>query len=194
METTIVKDNWTGSFCWAALVLLIGLLAGMAIADWINAMPAEAISLTRTDVPGEAADRSGWELFQFILRRNMTVFVMLLFGVVSAGFVTIVVLLGNGIAIGQIIGLAKGVGMSNVAVASLLVPHGVLELGALCIAGAVGLQGIRFAFGIRTLGWESLKSLRVGVVLAFGLVALAVAAAVEAFVTVEFAESLRKQW
>ena len=183
-----------GGFCWATLVLLLGGLAGLAIADWIGAMPVETMPDIRAEFPVAAAERSDWELFLFILRRNVTVFVMLLLGVVSAGSVTIVVLLGNGIAIGQLIGYAKSAGMSNADLAGLLLPHGVLELGTLCVAGAVGLQGIRLAFGIRALGWESLKSLRIGAVMVFGLAALTVAAGIEAFVTVEIAESLRGRW
>ena len=193
MQATVGKDSWVGSFCSAVLVLLVGSLAGMTMADWINAMPAGTMPEIRAEFPGENAQRSGWELFLFILRRNLTVFVVLLLGVVSAGLVSIVVLLGNGIAIGQLIGFAKGAGITNADLASLLVPHGVLELGALCMAGAVGLQGIRFAVGVRVLGWESLRSLRVGAVMAFGLWALTAAAAVEAFVTVEIAESLRRR-
>ena len=190
----IGNDNWIGGFGCSVGVVLIGMLAGIAIADWISSMPAQTMPRNLTDFRAETVDKSGWELFWFILRRNMTVFVMLLLGVVSAGAVTVVVLLANGIALGQLIGLAKGAGMSNAAVASLIVPHGVLELGALCVAGAVGLKGVRLAFGIRALAWESLKSLRVGTVMAFGLGALAAAAAIEAFVTVEFADSLRGQW
>ena len=190
----IGNDKWIGGFGCSVGVLLVGMLAGIAIADWISSMPAQAMPRNLTDVRAETVDKSGWELFWFILRRNMTVFVILLLGVVSAGAVTVVVLLANGIALGQLIGLAKGAGMSNAAVASLIVPHGVLELGALCVAGAVGLQGVRLAFEIRSLGWGSLRSLRVGTVMAFGLGALAAAAAVEAFVTAEIAESLRGQW
>ena len=124
----------------------------------------------------------------------MTVFLMLLLGVVSAGLVTIVVLLGNGLAVGQLIGFAGASGMSHVDVAHLLLPHGVLELGALCVAGAVGLQGIRLAFGISGVDLRSFKSLRLGSVLVFGLGALTTAAGVEAFVTVEIVESLRSRW
>lgn len=121
----------------------------------------------------------------------MTVFLMLLLGVVSAGLVTIAVLLGNGLAVGQLIGFARASGMSHVDVAHLLLPHGVLELGALCVAGAVGLRGIRLAFGISSVDRRSFKSLHLGAVLIFGLGALTAAAGIEAFVTAEIAESLR---
>ena len=192
METAFGKLDWFGNFCCAVAVLLVGLASGMGIADWINSMPTEALP-SGVFRPAESKDRSAWELFAFILRRNMTVFVVLLFGLVSAGIVTVVVLLGNGIAIGQLIGFAKGAGMSNVAVANLLLPHGVLELGALCVAGAVGLQGVRIALRLPTLDRACVKSLRLGLVLAYGLASLSVAAGIEAFVTADYADSLRGQ-
>ena len=187
------KDNWGGCFFGAVLVLLVGMAAGLAVAEWINAMPAGSTQPVAADKP-RAAEPTDWQLFGFILRRNLTVFVMLLLGVVSAGLVTVVVLLGNGLAIGQLIGFAGASGMSRVDVAHLLLPHGVLEMGALCVAGAVGLQGFRLAIKTSTLDRRSFRSLRLGVVLVFGLGALATAAGVEAFVTVEIAESLRRKW
>lgn len=186
-----------GCFFGAVFLLVVGLAAGVGIAEWINAIPAEPLPVgaDRPPLAGDPAGRIeepvGWELFAFILRRNMTVFLMLLLGVVSAGLVTIVVLLGNGLAVGQLIGFARVSGMSQADVAYLLLPHGVLELGALCVAGAVGLRGIPLAFGIPAIERSSFAALRLGTVLVFGLGALAGAAGVEAFVTVEIAESLR---
>lgn len=193
LRSTRGTENWGGCFFGAVLVLLVGVAGGIAIAEWINAMPAGSTPPVASDNP-RGAEPTGWELFAFILRRNMTVFVMLLLGVVSAGLLTVVVLLGNGLAVGQLIGFAGALGMSRVDVAHLLLPHGVLELGALCVAGAVGLQGIRLAFRISTVDRRSFKSLRLGTVLVFGFGALATAAAVEAFVTVEIAEALRGKW
>ena len=190
MEFVARKDTWLRCFGCAWVLLLAGLVAGIAVADWINAMPTETMPLSTGDQPA-ARERSPWELFAFILRRNMTVYVVLLLGVVSAGLVTIVVLVGNGMALGQLIGFAGAAGMSLADVANLLLPHGVLELGALCVAGAVGLKGIPLAFSISSVNRQSVNSLRLGTVLVFGLVALTVAAGVEAFVTAEIADSIR---
>lgn len=194
-------ENWVGCFFSAVFLLGVGLAAGIAIADWINAMPGESTppvgtdGFTQEDTPsGRVEEQAGWDLFAFILRRNLTVFLMLLLGIVSAGLVTVVVLVGNGIAIGQLIGFARVSGMSLMDVAYLLLPHGVLELGALCVAGAVGLRGVGLAFGIAAIDRRSFGSLRLGTVLVFGMGALAAAAGVEAFVTVEIASSLRGNW
>ncbi len=200
-----------GSFCGAVAVVLIGVVAGLAIADWINAAAVESLPVPRSEVGAPESERSGQDLFGFIFRRNLTVFVTLLLGVVTAGLVTVVVLLGNGIAIGQLIGFATATGMSYATVANLILPHGVLELGTLCIAGAVGLRGIRLAFDLGGRGSEGsldvdagvggegpvsfgdgVRRLRLGLVLAFGVGALGLAAAIEAFVTIEIAESVRR--
>ncbi|MCY3840078.1 MAG: stage II sporulation protein M [Gammaproteobacteria bacterium] len=193
LDTTFGNDNWVGRFFGAVSVLVVGLAAGIAIAEWVNAMPAGSTPPVVSHRP-PGTEPAGWELFAFILRRNLTVFLMLLLGVLSAGLVTIVVLLGNGLAVGQLIGFARTSGMSHADVAYLLLPHGVLELGALCIAGAAGLRGIGLAFGISAFDRRALESLRLGTVLVFGLGALSAAAGVEAFVTVEIAESLRGKW
>ena len=74
-------------------------------------------------------------------------------------------------------------GLPAGALADLLLTHGVLEIGALCIAGAVGFQGLWLALHWSRGGWSAVRALRLGWVLAFGLAALTVAAGVEAFVT-----------
>lgn len=184
----MVRYNWIGAFAVSCLVLLGGMAMGHAFAMWIDTLPmgpvAQAIPVEES---GRSDDRCGWELFAFILRNNLAVYVLLLFGLVSAGSVTFVILLGNGIALGQVIGFAKLVGMSNGTLVDLLVPHGVLELGTLCVAGSVGLQGFRLVLGLSTWERGTLKSLRLGLVLGFGVCALTVAAVVEAFITAELA-------
>ena len=185
---TMVGYNWMVAFAVSCLVLLSGMAMGHAFVKWIDTLPLSPLpEAVPVEVTGRTDDRAGWQLFAFILRNNFAVYVLLLFGLVSAGSVTFVILLGNGIAIGQVIGFARLAGMSNDTLIDLLLPHGVLELGTLCVAGAVGLQGFRFVLDLSNLGSGTLKSLRLGLVLGFGLCALTVAAVVEAFVTAELA-------
>lgn len=183
------RHNWLATFAMACLVLSAGMAMGHAFAMWMDTLPVgrlTQVDLVATTAPAD--DRSGWSLFAFILRNNLAVYLLLLFGLVSAGAVTFVILLGNGIALGQVIGLARLSGMSNGTLVELLLPHAVLELGALCVAGAVGFQGFRLVLGLSTVEGLSLRSLRLGLVLGFGVCALTTAAGVEAFVTAEFAK------
>ena len=186
--TTMDRHNWLASFAMACLVLAAGVALGHAVAEWMDTLPVGRLTeVAPIESTARADNRSGWGLFAFILRNNLTVYLLLLLGLVSAGAITFVVLLGNGIALGQIIGFARLSGMSNGTLVELLLPHAVLELGALCIAGAVGLQGFRLVLSLSTVGRISLRSLRLGLVLGFGVCALTAAAVVEAFVTAEFA-------
>ena len=130
-------------------------------------------------------------LLAFIFGRNLSVYVWILAGLLSAGAVTFVVLLANGIMLGHTIGLAHAAGLSPATLINLLLPHGVLEVGTFCIAGAVGFQGLRIAVDWGRSGWSGVRSLRLGLVLAYGALALAVAAALETFVTGALAEAMR---
>lgn len=186
---TMDQHNWLASFAMACLVLSAGMAMGHEFAMWIHTLPVgqfTAVDLVQTATPTD--DRSGWGLFAFILRNNLAVYVLLLFGLVSAGAVAFVILLGNGIALGQVIGFARLSGMPNGTLVELLLPHAVLELGSLCIAGAVGFQGLRLVRGLSTIDGVALRSLRLGLVMGFGVCTLTVAALIEAFITAEFAQ------
>lgn len=137
-----------------------------------------------------SAPMSGATLWAFIFRRNLTVFVWLLAGLLSAGTVTLAVLLANGINLGHTMAAASGAGMPAGVIGSLLIPHGLLEIGTFCIAGAVGFQGFRLRHAWTRTGWPAIRDLRLGIVLAYGAFALAAAALVETYVTAALAESV----
>lgn len=216
-ETDMKPIAWTRGFALSTLVLALGIACGYALVDWANWTSATTSDATfeaalqgmtqrdaeqpgGVDTPGEVAAakpeagaesrKSGWELFVFILTRNIAVYFWLLAGLLSAGAITFFVLLMNGVMLGQIIAAATWAGVPAWALCHLLLPHGVLELGAFCIAGAAGFQGFRFAFGRLKANREGIRALRLGLVAAFGLCALGLAAGVEAFVTAELSESL----
>ena len=117
----------------------------------------------------------------------------MLAGLLSAGAITFLVLLFNGIFLGQTVGFAVWHGISPSTIGDLLLPHGVLEMGTFCIAGAVGFQGPRLLREWSRHGWAIVKALRLGVVLAFGVAALAVAAGVETVVVADSVRALRAE-
>lgn len=183
--------RWVSAFALAAVVWSAGLVAGHAVAA-----KAETVSLTAAEQAALAAaspapeqpreqsmeTRSKWATFVYILGRNSAVYIWLLAGLCSVGAVTFAVLAYNGVQLGITVGLALQAGVPGGQLVDLLLPHGVLEMGAFFIAGAVGFQGARLGAWSRH-GWDFVKSLRLGSVLVFGLAALTCAAAVEAFVT-----------
>ena len=185
---------WVWAFVAAAAVWAVGMAGGYAVVKAtrdlptqlpVSAAPVEDFDIGRAEPPETAA-----ELTVFIFRRNLSVYVWLLTGLLSAGAVTFVVLLANGIVLGQTMALARQAGAPLDTIAALLLPHGVLEVGAFCIAGAVGFQGLRLACAWGRTGWPAVRACRLGLVLGYGAANLAVAAAVETLVTGAVAESL----
>ena len=201
-----MTTNWTGAFLLAWAVWIAGMAAGFAIVEWATHLPSElpaAVAETSAGINGGAAKRGPLNadtadhrprtptaVFTFIFGRNLTVYLWLLAGLLSAGSITFAVLLGNGIVLGQTIGLAVDAGLSPTVVAHLLLPHGVLELGTFCIAGAVGFQGLRLACDWTGTGWPTVRNFRLGLVVVYGAGALAAAAGLETLVTGALAESL----
>lgn len=195
---------WTHAFALAWLVLLGGMAIGYAVVQWASHLPAEMVEIPQEllreakpppqmEAEVAIAEKSSAEVFVFIFGRNFSVYMWLLAGLLSAGAVTFMILLFNGISLGQTIGFAIWQGLPLGTLVDLLLPHGVLELGTLCIAGAVGFQGLRVLREWSRHGWAIVKALRLGVVLAFGVAALAVAAGVETVVVADSVRALRAE-
>ena len=202
MATT--ADNatrWTPAFLLAVVVWTAGMAGGYVVVQAAKDLPDELpTAATAEDARNSSAQvtlahgavpESDAGLLAFIFGRNLSVYVWILAGLLSAGAVTFVVLLANGIMLGHTIGMAHAAGLSPTTLSSLLLPHGVLEVGTFCIAGAVGFQGFRIAVDWGRSGWSGVRSLRLGLVLAYGTLALAVAAALETLVTGALAEAMR---
>ena len=196
--------RWALAFALAATVWAAGTGAGVLVAErageWTlehadGALDAAALEEVEPDRDSDRnsdrgaapAQPSKGAVFLFILGRNTAVYLWLLTGLLSAGAVTFVVLLYNGIQLGLTIGFAQQAGMPAGVMTDLLLTHGVLELGAFFVAGAVGFQGFRLATGWSRMGRASFSALRLGTVLLFGLCALTGAAAIETFVTPQLA-------
>ena len=166
---------FVGSIIGALLVMMeVDLLAIIGIDDLGEAFPEEITTLT-------------------ILINNTVVFVLALVGVFSFGLLTAVILLFNGVLVGYVVlPAAEEVGIGFVAVAIL--PHGILELPAFFVASAVAFRLIhRFILRIRDRRDRMLDPgdlRRMALLLAVAWVVLAVAAAVEAIVTVWLIEAL----
>ena len=163
---------WRSTFALALLVWLGGTALGYSAIAAASEPPRAELGGLQREARGSAApatpEREAWGLFAFVLTRNVTVYVWLLTGILCAGVSTFLVLAGNGLMLGQVVGAGVASGLPAGALADLLLTHGVLEVGALCIAGAVGFQGLWLALHWSRGGWSALRALRLGWVLAFG--------------------------
>lgn len=181
---------WRWTFALACLVWLGGTALGysiMASAGEFSPLEAETVDASEAEKTAAGEEMTSWRLFAFILGRNGMVYCWLLTGLLCGGVSTFLVLAGNGLVLGQAIGAATASGMPPGAVVDLLLTHGVLEVGAFCVAGAVGFQGLWLLLHWSKTGRQAVRQLRLGWVFAFGAVALTVAAGVEAFVTADLA-------
>jgi uncharacterized membrane protein SpoIIM required for sporulation len=73
-----------------------------------------------------------------IIANNIQVAFLAFASGITAGVLTVYVLVANGLSIGAVIGLYSSYGIGSLILA-FIAPHGVLELFAICVAGAAGL-------------------------------------------------------
>ncbi len=73
-----------------------------------------------------------------IIANNIQVAFLAFASGITAGVMTVYVLVSNGMSIGAVLGLYSSYGIGSLILA-FIAPHGVLELFAICVAGAAGL-------------------------------------------------------
>ena len=128
-----------------------------------------------------------------ILVNNSIVYGLALLGALTFGLLTVVILLFNDVIVGYVVlPAAEEAGIDFVIVA--IVPHGILELPAFFVASAVAFRLVhRFVLRIsdrrdRLLDPGELR--RIGLLIVVAWVVLAIAAAVEAHLTLWLIETL----
>lgn len=123
--------------CAAALILLAGSAGGYALRPHFES-PRSAHTARVASGPRAPAR----EVVR-ILTTNVVVFVLLLAGAVTGGLSTVAVLMTSGFALGSVAGAALDAGTPVTTLLALLLPHGIPEVAALLMGGAVGLGGLR---------------------------------------------------
>ena len=178
---SVVK--WT----WGLAVSIAIWAAGSALGGWTMQAGEHAAAAVEPASGVQAPAQPPPCGYGCILGRNLAVYVWLLCGLVSGGLTTVAVLAFNGVVLGQIVNGALDLGMSSATVARLVLPHGVPELAAFAVAGAIGLQGASLlrAWLHDLQGAETLNAVwRPALV---GALLLPVAAGIEVGVTVPLA-------
>lgn len=131
--------------------------------------------------------------FGFVALNNLRVLAILALGFVSFGVVSGAVLLFNGFIVGLVVGAAAGDGQLLEALA-LIVPHGVLELGAFFLVGGTTFRVthrlVNYLRGIDDAAITRQELFEIAVLFAVAAVAIVVAAWIEANLTEAIAEAV----
>lgn len=182
-----IARRWLGTYvlvCAALLVVggVVGYLAGTFVTP-------EMLSDQAADSPFFPSEIT----FQSILVNNVVAVSVMLLGAVSLGTLTVFAMLFNGFLVGLVVQLALREA-TLLEVLLLIVPHGVIEIPAMLIVGAIGLR-----FGHRTyryvrgreadlLTGREIKE--AALLYGVALVLIVVAAWIEAEYTIQIAESI----
>lgn len=184
---------WVRAFSLSVAIWAAGTVAGFALGSASTTVSTpegrQTLSATQSLDRMDARQDKG-RLCLGILARNVSVYLWLLAGVACAGLSTIVVLAFNGFLMGQLIGFGQAIGASLHVAAWLFLPHGVLEVGALLLAGAIGLQGPGLLMAWIHGRPAPYRAMGLGAVALAGIGALAAAAVIEAYLTVPLARAM----
>ncbi len=84
----------------------------------------------------------GADEMRFILGTNLLVCGKLLLGLATCGMISIAILFWTGITTSWVVSSALKAGIQPDAVAALILPHGLIELGGFSLFGAVGCEAL----------------------------------------------------
>lgn len=141
---------------------------------------------TAAEPSGPAMAQGRVSVFELALH-NARVALLLAAGGLLVGLLTLLNLLFNGILLGSLVGRLLDAGVSGPGIIALIIPHGILELPALWLAGAAGFvlpyQLVRYLRGRKRRPLTGPDVIRLGRLVAIVLSLIVGAAWVETTVT-----------
>jgi stage II sporulation protein M len=123
----------------AGLLFFATLVAGYAGAIYNPAIGQNAIAFFKENVGSGVIKESPGEMFGYILANNLGACIALFLGGASFGIATLCILSLNGGIIGAVIAALQKEHSAAFLAAGLL-PHGIFEIPAFIIAGALGIH------------------------------------------------------
>lgn len=173
----------------AGIVLLL-LAVSIVFGAWTTmedpAVGKQLLTLLKDSIIGEAFDSSTLLLAAKLFVNNLQACVLMFLGGASFGLLTVFIISMNGFVIGSVLELVRRE-HDPLYVIAALVPHGIFEIPAFLISGALGLMLAKALWR----EWEGAgdaadRALSLGRTFLIAVVPLvAVAACVEAFITPE---------
>ncbi|WP_263021067.1 stage II sporulation protein M [Natronobiforma cellulositropha] len=174
----------TGLFAAGAVFGVLLFLAGVDLVDVFLELLEEEFGPLEEGEPG---DELALEVTAgFFIAQNTPPFLLSIFGAVTVGVLTLVIMVINGILVGNVV-VSVGGDVGFAIVIASIVPHGIFELPALFVAAGVGFRLLhRFVqrvTGAREAFVTKSSLYRTGVFVCFAWLVLVLAAFVEAYVT-----------
>jgi stage II sporulation protein M len=172
-----------------ALIITFLLFFTTLTVGWIGSAQNPAIgqnlmTLFEKEVAGQISTKDAPDMFLKLFANNLEACILLFLGGASFGILTIFIMSLNGIVIGAIMEIVH-LDHSPLFVAAAILPHGIFEIPAFIIAGALGIllaQSLTAEwYGSGDAADDAKKYART--FLLFVLPLVAVAACVEAFIT-----------
>ncbi|MDI9633659.1 MAG: stage II sporulation protein M [Methanolinea sp.] len=168
----------------AVVILCISLAMGMLTAMQDPSTGERIMSLLRETVLGDGQDVSPPLLAAKLFLNNLQACLLMFLGGASLGVLTVFIITVNGFAIGAVLELVREQ-HSPLFVAAALLPHGIFEIPAFVLSGALGFTLARALWHEWTAGTDAAaEAAALGRIFVSRVVPLvAVAALVEAFIT-----------
>jgi len=166
------------------LIFIVAILAGWVGTAHTPAIGEQLMALFQKEVAGQITAGNPADMCAKLLANNLEACIMLFLGGASFGLITLFILGVNGIVIGSVTEIVSQ-GHSAAFIAAALLPHGIFEIPAFIIAGALGFcmaqSLIAECYGAGDTGEEAKRYARL--FLLYVLPLICVAAIVEAFIT-----------
>lgn len=168
----------------AAVILAVSIGMGVLTTVEDPSTGEKVITVLRDTILGGSADISGPFLAANLFFNNLQACLMMFLGGASLGIVTVFIITVNGFVIGSVLELVRQQ-HSLVFVLAAIVPHGIFEIPAFLLSGALGFMLARALWNEWMSGSDAAaEAAALGKTFLFRVVPLvAIAALVEAFIT-----------
>lgn len=178
--------RWWGYVAVAAGVFLAGVAVGWALGATTDFSALSGLETSASPFPETLTVAA-------VLRNNLVALGVTLLGVATFGLVAAFSLFFNGLLVGTLVSAALPEA-GPVVLAALLLPHGVLELSAFWLVGAVALRFahrlVRYLRGVDDTAFTRREAVEAGTLLVAAVVLVVVAAWVEVAVTPGVADAV----
>lgn len=166
------------------LLFIVAMLVGWVGTAHTPAIGEQLMEVFEKEVAGQITVSDPVDMCVKLLANNLEACIMLFLGGASFGILTLFILGLNGLVIGSVTEIVSQ-GHSAAFIAAALLPHGIFEIPAFIIAGALGFcmaqSLIAEWYGAGDTGEDARKYARL--FLLYVLPLISVAALVEAFIT-----------